>query len=336
MNAMRKHRTAEILALIGLASAAMYLWRDRNDHRARADTLQLRVAMLEAEAARDISPPPVQTSSSSGSRNQSQDPAAPAQTSTAALAPAPTSSGSEVADPTEDAMAFERRMLAIPEYREGRKAQHRRELARLRNEGIQVVGITPEQADRIIETMVERSLDWSSRPNPRNAQEELERLREIEEKHRKEEADLRALLGDAKAEQWTEFIASQSSRSEVRRLRDSLSDGSEPLRDDQVEPLISALHTVRTQFQKEMQDYRDSLASEGNRQGASAQYAQRYTERMAAADKRAAAEAASILSQQQLAAFQAMRARQLEIQIARQRLRETQANDRQPPTAKSP
>jgi hypothetical protein len=233
-------------------------------------------------------------------------------------------------------MAFERRMLAIPEYREGRKAQHRRELARLRDEGIQVVGITPEQADRVIETMVERSLDWASRPNPRNAQEELERLREIEEKQRKEEAELRALLGDAKAARWTEFIASQSSRSEVRRLRDNLSDGSEPLRDDQVEPLVSTLHTLRTQFQKEMHDYRDSLAAEGDRQTASAQFAQHYLERMAAADKRAAAEAATILSQQQLAAFRAMRARQLEIQIAQQRLRETQANDRRPPLAQSP
>ena len=134
--------------------------------------------------------------------------------------------------------------------------------------------------------------------------------------------------------QWTEFLASQPSRSEVRQLRDSL-DGSEPLRDDQVEPLVSALHTVRTQFMKEMEDSRASLGGDDDRQSANARYAQRYIDRMAAANKRATTEAASILSQQQLAQFNAMRARQLEIHTARQRLRETQAGARQPSAAKS-
>ena len=61
--------------------------------------------------------------------------------------------------------------------------------------------------------MIERDLDWSSRPNPRNAEEGEQRQREIEENRRNEAAALRALLGDAKATQWNEYLASQPSRS---------------------------------------------------------------------------------------------------------------------------
>ena len=239
-----------------------------------------------------------------------RDPAA-----VAATAPATTTTANKPEEPdsAEDWLAFERRSLAIPEYREARKTQRKRELARLRDEGIRIVGVTPEQADKIIDSMIERELDWSGRPNPRNAEELQQRQRDIEENKRNEEAALRALLGDAKATQWNEYLASQPSRSEVRQLRDALSESSDPLRDDQVEPLVSALHTGRTQLAKEMEDYRAlRTADAASPQAANLLYTQHYAERMAAANKRASKEAASILSQQQLAKFDAMRARQLE------------------------
>jgi hypothetical protein len=331
---MRKLSPALILAIIILATATAYLWRERNEQRARGDALQVRVAALEAAAIRGIAAPPAKTDQSSTGRDALTairapvSPTAPATTTT-------TAKGAQPADAAEDWLAFERRTLAIPEYREARRAQRKHELARLRDEGIRIVGVTPEQADKIIDSMIERELDWSGRPNPGNAEELQQRQRDIEENKRKEEAALRALLGDAKAAQWNEYLASQPSRSEVRQLRSSLSESSEPLRDDQVEPLVSALHTRRTQFMNEVEDYRASQTAESSDpQAANRRYTQHYVEQMAAANKRASKEVASILSQQQLAKFDAMRARQLEIWKATQRLREVQAGTTVPSVAK--
>jgi hypothetical protein len=301
---MRKLSTAVILATIILATATAYLWRERNEQRARGDALQLRVAELEAAATRGTAAPPAKTNQSNTGGDASTGTATPAAVS--ATAPATTAKGPQQADTAEDWLAFERRTLAIPEYREARRAQRKRELARLRDEGIRIVGVTPEQADKIIDSMVERELDWSGRPNPSNAEELQQRQRDSEENKRNEEAALRALLGDAKAAQWNEYLASQPSRSEVRQLRDALSESSEPLRDDQIEPLVNTLHTGRTQFMKEVEDYRASLTPDNpDRQAANRRYTQHYVEHMASANKRARKEAASILSGQQLAKFDA-------------------------------
>jgi hypothetical protein len=334
---MRKLSTAVALAMIILATAAAHFLLDRNEQRARADALQRRVAELEAAATRDTSDSPGQPNQSKTEGGTLTVAATPAAISaTAPPTTTTTAKGPQPSDGAEDWLAFERRTLAIPEYRDARKTQRKRELGRLRDEGVRIVGVTPEQADRIIDEMIERELDWSGRPNPRNDEELQQRHREIEESKRNEEAALRALLGDAKASQWNEYLASQPSRSEVRQLRDALSESSDPLRDDQVEPLISALHTGRTQLAKEMEDYRAlRTADAASPQTANLLYTQHYAERMAAANKRASKEAASILSQQQLAKFDAMRARQLEIWKASQRLREAQTGKTTPSVAKT-
>jgi hypothetical protein len=334
---MRKLSTAVILATIVLATATVYFWRDRNEQRARADGLQLRVATLEAVATRDTATAPAHTNQSNTDQTASRATATSAAVAATAPATKATTANSQKGpDTAEDWLAFERRTLAIPEYREARKAQRKRELARLRDEGIRIVGVTPEQADRIVDEMIEREFDWSGRPNPRNAEEFQQRQRDIEENKRNEEAALRELLGDAKASQWNEYLASQPSRSEVRQLRDALSQSSDPLRDDQVEPLVSALHTGRTQLAKEMEDYRKLRSAEDlSPQAANLLYTQHYAERMPAANKRASKEAASILSQWQLAKFDAMRARQLEIWKAAQRLREAQTAATAPSVAKT-
>jgi hypothetical protein len=334
---MRKLSTALILATVILATATAHLWSERNEQRARGDALQLRVVALEAAATRSTAARPAKTNQSNTGGDESTVTATPAAVSaTTTATTATTVKGPQPADAAEDWLGFERRTLAIPEYREARRVQRKRELAGLRDEGVRIVGVTPEQADKIIDSMIEREFDWSGRPNPRNAEELQQRQRDIEENKRNEEAALRALLGDAKATQWNEYLASQPSRSEVRQLREALSESSEPLRDDQVEPLVNTLYTGRTQFMKELEEYRASqTANSPDRQAANRQYMQHYVEHMASANKRASKEAASILSQQQLAKFDAMRARQLEIWKATQRLREVQAGATAPSVAKT-
>ena len=50
---------------------------------------------------------------------------------------------------------------------------------------------------------------------------------------------------------------------QVDRFRTQLT-GADMLRDDQVEPLIAALHVEHAQMQQELQEYRETLSWEGD------------------------------------------------------------------------
>jgi hypothetical protein len=248
----------------------------------------------------------------------------------------------ESADAAKAAQAFartmnaERRVMNDPGYREAHKAQRRIELAGWRDDAIRLIGMTPEQADRALEIQIESEMAWLvPPPNPVTAEDMKQRMRDIEASNRQELARLSEFLGKDKAIRWEEYVESQPTRNEINRLRMQLLSSADPLREDQVESLISAVHAERSQFHQQMNDFYVSL-DWSDMAGAQAEYARKADELTSMLRDNSRTAAAGILSQQQLAAYDAMLARQRELQQARTRLLRTQAQIKQAGTAAAP
>ena len=89
--------------------------------------------------------------------------------------------------------------------------------------------------------------------------DELRQQKErLEAEERAYQAKLRELLGEEKSAQLQSYMESRQTRMQVDRFRMQLT-GADLLRDDQVEPLIAALHAEQAQMQQELQEYRDTL-----------------------------------------------------------------------------
>jgi hypothetical protein len=130
-------------------------------------------------------------------------------------------------------------------------------------------------------------------------------------------------------------MESRQSRMQVDRFRTQLT-GGDMLRDDQVEPLIAALHVEQAQMQKEMQEYRDADVVKIGASESQLQYAERQAELMKAAHGRMRSAASGILSNSQLDMLDAMLKRDRERLEAQQRMSRIQSKLEQPSVVETP
>ena len=149
---------------------------------------------------------------------------------------------------------YERRLLRDPQYREARRAQRQLELASGHLDVAEVLQISQETANQLLALLVDREIDYlsSPHPNPTNAEEWRIRRREVEEGNRAEDAAVAALLGESKLPKWKEYQATLQTRHQVYQFRGALAGSAEPLREDQMEPLISSIYTERKRLADEM------------------------------------------------------------------------------------
>ena len=240
-------------------------------------------------------------------------------------------------DATEDWQAHERRMLSEPAYRDARKEQRRLEMSKWREDAIRLIGMTPEQADKALDVQIESEFASSTWPNPRDVAEMKQRMHDIEAANQRELVELSEFLGETKARQWHEYLASQPTRYEVARLRTQLLSTPSPLREEQIEPLVSGLHVEREQLARQMNEFYVSLDwDEANRENSSAEYARRVEELTAQMQERSRSAASAILSQDQLAAYDAMLRHQRELNDARTRMFRTRSAAKQAAVPKTP
>src|SRR4029077_16533544 len=94
--------------------------------------------------------------------------------------------------------------------------------------------------------------------------------------------------------------------------------GADTLRDDQVEPLIAALHVERAEMQRELSEYRDAVDWEDAQ--SSQEFAERQIEMLKATHERMHSAASSILSGSQLRRLDALLKREVDQQEALQRM----------------
>jgi hypothetical protein len=106
-------------------------------------------------------------------------------------------------------------------------------------------------------------------------------------------------------------MESRASRMQVDQMRSQFA-GADALRDDQIEPLIAALHVEHAQARKALDEYRESLRTTGDGGNFSHRYREREILEMEAMHRRMHDSAAAVLSPTQLELLDAVLKRQLE------------------------
>lgn len=222
---------------------------------------------------------------------------------------------------TLDWEARQRQLLRDPKFREARRAQQRVELAGRRANLIRLLGFTPEQADATIDVEIDQQFRYQEDTSAVTPTEEgrKEMAARVEAIERERQDKLRTLLGEDKRLRLQSYMESRRSRIAVDNLRADLSEAN-ALRDDQVEPLIAALHVERSQMQAELKQYRDSITFESANGDSWRKLGERQTELMKEMNARAHASAASILTRPQLDAMDEQLRLDLAEHEARQRL----------------
>jgi len=316
-DAMRKLVVSLAMISMALAVTTYTLWRDRSRESARADAQQVRLAVLESQHATRSASPIAES----------------AAVQVAARAPvlqtAAGTSGADATVETDDYVALRRRMLRDPKYYEIERASMRPNFALRRAELIRVLGVSPAQADAIVDYWIDRQLRSEARvlPEATTEQEGLEVAELVSREQREDEERLHAILGEELFPKMQDYIASHPSRNRAKQLRDRLADGGDALRDDQVEPLIGALHAEQERLQQELQDLVSTLDPDVNASvQASRKMEQRIMDIHKVSNRRIHSSAAAILSPRQLSELDAMLRSDFEVMQAQGTLRRMEAN----------
>jgi hypothetical protein len=305
---MRKFNLALGILTATSTLSALWSWQQLHIERTRAADLEFKLAALQSPGEQAPDPaarPPA--------REKPVD--KPPSDSTPALAqPAPQETLSaqelEVRRHIRSMQQREREMLRDPNYRKAQLEAGRRQFARTRADAIRVVGMTPEQADRVVDLWVERNLRFtelggSSLERPSEAmQTEMKRAGEAEQ------AELRSLLGEEKYERWSRYLASSQERGEVSQFRFELSASADPLGDSQADALVEAIYSER---QRRTREYEEYVRSAGitDRNVVSPQDRQRWLDLEKEANQRVHEAVAGTLSRAQLARLDEMLAARL-------------------------
>lgn len=198
----------------------------------------------------------------------------------------------------------EPRLMKNPEFRGALRDQNRvlfeQELRDLPKE----LGLSAEQSERLFDLLAEQRIrlletQWQG---PEAGKPPMSNFQDARARNREELANF---LGPSNMIRYEEFRSSLQSRAEVDSVRTELARGTEPLREDQVDPFIAV---VNTELQRLDQEVRDVGPVDPMRPDPAAEA--RRVELTVAANKRIADAARPILSSAQLAGLQDLYRRQ--------------------------
>jgi hypothetical protein len=285
---MRKLEIVLGLALATSVAVAFSLWYQLEEERAL--TTQLR-----AQAAATVPIPAPRVRDTTRPKEGPQTPltaAAPATPETAARAESPR----RVIGRKEDWQAYQRQLLKDPRYVEALREQRRLTYRLRRENAMRLFGFSAETADAIIDLDIDQELQMMSAGASDSPEASRERNEAAQRDH---DAKLLALLGQDRFDRWQTYMETRGTRMQVDRFRAQLN-GTDILRDDQVEPLITALAAEQKQMRDEIEEYRGTLSWDGDAAESSRQFRARQLEITRAAHKRMLASAASVLSASQV------------------------------------
>jgi hypothetical protein len=303
-------RTLYLLALLAscLAAASVYFWHELGRERTLNAELRARLDAAPAPVVAPVSAPVESMAPPLASAATTL----PSELPPAAAEPSATPRASRRSGDKDDWQQRQRLALQDPRYRQAWREQSRLQYALRRDNIMRLLGLTQQQADAVVELQIDNELAMIEDPRPIYPQR-------YEAAESALQAKLRDLLGEQKAAALQSYMESRGSRMQVDQFRNQLS-GADMLRDDQVEPLIAAMHVENTQLRRDLEDYR--LAQDWN--NASDDTRREFEERRAELTKEAHARmhdaAAPILSSSQLQKFDAMLARDRDRRAAKQRL----------------
>ncbi len=195
-------------------------------------------------------------------------------------------------------------MMRDPAYRQSRMDDWRRRHAQTRADAIRVVGLTPEQADRLVDLIIERnfSMQLTGLAGDSMNQERRAELQRINEQY---EAKLSELLGSEDYQRWQWYQKTAPERGEVSMFRAQLSTTSTPLQQHQTDALVDALYVERRRRDREYDEY---VAAAGitNRYVVAPQDRQRWIELERDSNQRIHDQMSGSLTRNQLDSLDAM------------------------------
>jgi hypothetical protein len=237
------------------------------------------------------------------------------------------------------------RMLKDPEYRQLMRDQHKLSMQQHYADLESLVGLTKEEAEQVLDVLAEQSIrNMEQRPmfadgNPPNEADMQERRRAFEEQRRKNESEIAAVLG-SKYGDWQQYQQNGWARSQVTNLRQALSTGNEPLRQDQIKPLVEAI----AREQKQLLNFGPTPARPYPPQArpdaaAQARMAEEWLERTAQSHERIRAAVSGLLTPTQYEQLERQQQQELKMQelsVRQQRARaEAQARGELPPDSQN-
>jgi hypothetical protein len=311
-------RATAILGFIscGLAVASIYIWRELGDERMRNAELRARLqASAPSSAAVTVNKAATSTPAAA-----SLEPLA------ANIAPAVANpSPAKVAGTQDEWESYRRRLMRDPKYRQVQREQNRLTLAPRRANLIRLLGLTPAQADAIIDLQIDQDFQQADeQTNPATEELRQQQRQRAETREKEYQAKVRELLGDDKQARLDHYMETRGTRMQVDTFRTQLS-GVDALRDDQVEPLIEALSVERSQMREELQQYRDTLNWDGEVTDTWQLYGERQVKLMKEMHADMHSSAAAILSSSQLEQLDAMLQRELQRQETQLRMSRIQS-----------
>jgi hypothetical protein len=219
----------------------------------------------------------------------------------------------------QDIQEREQRLLQIPEYRDLLRARQRLSLTQTHRDLTTIVQISKEQADQLLDLLAEQRIR-EQLANPSMVmrpldQSELEaRLAQEEERRKANEAELLALLGPAKYQDWKDYEKSDHARFMVQQLQSAVPN--EQLRPDQYGALVRTIAREQRQIHEDrsLRLPQGDISNEEVRR----RFHEQHVERMTAAHQRILDASSSLLSPRQLEQLGAILERELEILKNRQ------------------
>ncbi len=247
---MTKANIVLAAAAVVFGAGCFVLFKDLSVERNRVSALEAQVASLR----RDIE---ANTNASESVRSDTPAPSSETSAQAATVKPAvaastPSSRTPVAAKPAAAATNDWRAVLADPEYRKARLAEHRLRMQRGYPQLVAELGLSADEAERFLDLLAEHSLrenELAMKEQP--GQNPMNRRREL---HEQAEKERRAFLGEERFRTWVEYQNSTGARGLVNELRTHLATTSSPLREEQVKPLVKALAAEHQRHAAERQE----------------------------------------------------------------------------------
>ncbi len=315
------------LTTLGGGSAAAYFHSQLAAERQRSEALQTRIATLEQPPLRNpFVPAPVEPPTARWEIGRTPP------VTTAAIRPDPPAAMSPER-PVQMRQRFvdrQRELLRDPEYRQAMRTQHRFGLQQAHPDLARELNISQEQADRLLDLLVEQQLRNMENLAPFSAdkqptQAEIAQMQKaMQQRQRDDLKEIGALLGNNGMQQWQDYQNSMGARMRVRQLASELDGAGLPLRGDQRAPLRDAL----AQFERQTTEERRLEAT--SRDFNTMTPAERLTwqeeqiERSAQSYERARDAVSHILTPEQLRTYRELQERDLVMRRAGLRMQRAQ------------
>ena len=224
----------------------------------------------------------------------------------------------------------QRKLLEDPEYRDAWKRQQKIMMPRMYPDLSKAMQLDEQQTEQLLDVLAEQQLrNMTNRPPfvPGEAPDEAA-MRDWQAQQQRlqsdNQAELAAVLGDAKAQQWKNYQSTLAARSQIRELRSTLEHAGLPLPAEQTENLVAAIAAEQQKSLADRQTNRNVFAASvttGNR----AAMFERQVDLTREQQQRIRTAAEPYLSPQQMDYLERMHANQLEMQQINLKMMRVQA-----------